>query len=764
MPSSLILQGGLTGVKTLEEKILQANTFAIGDVVRWDASQAKYVLAKADSAINAEVAGVVKSVNHATDFTIVYSGIIVISTLDSSTDPVQFLSDSVAGGLSPSPPSAIGSIVKPILTKNTNGSGYIVMNYLGTQIGGSSTISVDEIQPVGSIMPFAGTAIPDTWLECNGNSYAVSDYPHLYDKLLYAANPKVPMYGSIIRIDHNPDTAVNYAGDILLFRSGVSSTWTGTYSTDVLYAELIGTVIFTDVTADYILVDVKISYDTATQTLFNHNRLFENGSRAISSNSYTGNYIHYTATGGSRSISSTYSNATVSHFKTPDLRGRFTLGMNPALIADNTLESDTTYNSELDAVGQGVYGGSESIGSVTNVATWNATSAEVSVTNSSAVIKPPYLTTKYIIKAKPYTRAAIIDGVDIPYTSLLVGDLRSGTLRGGAGTGDDLSFKTNQGNNLGTEKMVLKNDGSLFLKGCTTSTVLTGVNARGTIHLVHSGTADSYGGLTISSTVDANKSQGGILLQGSGSYGTKMHFLTTENYSVGQKQRMIIDQLGNVGIGIVAPGATLDVDGTLRVGNFGGATNVMPKPNLNSSAGVGHIIPLFSYGGAMPTTYLSEGKWFVYLVGSSNVNIGTNSTSSEDPVVSAAFVVSVETGKYFTMCCYHDSGHTLSRVAAHDARSGVMYQMITGYHGQTANTPIVSYVNVAAGSTLPLNTITGGAGWEEFTESSASPFKSMRYGVSTNGAGTHLDSHSMNHFSSFNFWVMSLQGYAIRIE
>ena len=229
-------------------------------------------------------------------------------------------------------------------------------------------------------------------------------------------------------------------------------------------------------------------------------------------------------------------------------------------------------------------------------------------------------------------------------------------------------------------------------------------------------------------------------------------------------ERLSITNNGNVGIGTIAPGATLDVAGTLRVGNFGGATNVMPKPNLNSSAGVGHIIPLFSYGGAMPTTYLSEGKWFVYLVGSSNVNIGTNSTSSEDPVVSAAFVVSVETGKYFTMCCYHDSGHTLSRVAAHDARSGVMYQMITGYHGQTANTPIVSYVNVAAGSTLPLNTITGGAGWEEFTESSASPFKSMRYGVSTNGAGTHLDSHSMNHFSSFNFWVMSLQGYAIRIE
>ena len=753
MPSSLILQGGLTGVKTLEEKILQANTFAIGDVVRWDASQAKYVLAKADSAINAEVAGVVKSVNHATDFTIVYSGIIVISTLDSSTDPVQFLSDSVAGGLSPSPPSAIGSIVKPILTKNTNGSGYIVMNYLGTQIGGSSTISVDEIQPVGSIMPFAGTAIPDTWLECNGNSYAVSDYPHLYDKLLYAANPKVPMYGSIIRIDHNPDTAVNYAGDILLFRSGVSSTWTGTYSTDVLYAELIGTVIFTDVTADYILVDVKISYDTATQTLFNHNRLFENGSRAISSNSYTGNYIHYTATGGSRSISSTYSNATVSHFKTPDLRGRFTLGMNPALIADNTLESDTTYNSELDAVGQGVYGGSESIGSVTNVATWNATSAEVSVTNSSAVIKPPYLTTKYIIKAKPYTRAAIIDGVDIPYTSLLVGDLRSGTLRGGAGTGDDLSFKTNQGNNLGTEKMVLKNDGSLFLKGCTTSTVLTGVNARGTIHLVHSGTADSYGGLTISSTsstVDANKSQGGILLQGSGSYGTKMHFLTTENYSVGQKQRMIIDQLGNVGIGIVAPGATLDVDGTLRVGNFGGSTNVMPKTARVSSAGVGHVVPLFTwsttFGSAYETftqtTPLPQGKWFVHFTSSVD-----SAVESENPHGVMAHVWDVPASKWLTFATV---GNANVVNPTSSTSSGVFWNIHDSLGTLRSNTLTPADIIVANGWTEFVRATSGGgdAGGNCYSLGNQNSEDSTKYGFVYN-----------------NKWFKPVHicGYAIRI-
>jgi hypothetical protein len=57
-----------------------------------------------------------------------------------------------------------------------------------------------------------------------------------------------------------------------------------------------------------------------------------------------------------------------------------------------------------------------------------------------------------------------------------------------------------------------------------------------------------------------------VLIQGSGSYGTKIHFLTTDSYAAGMKQRMVIDHLGNVGIGTATPQADfrLSVNGRIR--------------------------------------------------------------------------------------------------------------------------------------------------------------------------------------------------------
>lgn len=80
-------------------------------------------------------------------------------------------------------------------------------------------------------------------------------------------------------------------------------------------------------------------------------------------------------------------------------------------------------------------------------------------TNGLVANMPPYTVVRYIIKATPYTRAAIIDGLDLPYPNLLVSDLRDGTLRPG-GSGEDLLFKTNTGSG-GVERMRLTNDGRL---------------------------------------------------------------------------------------------------------------------------------------------------------------------------------------------------------------------------------------------------------------------------------------------------------------
>jgi hypothetical protein len=107
--------------------------------------------------------------------------------------------------------------------------------------------------------------------------------------------------------------------------------------------------------------------------------------------------------------------AAITHFNTPDIRGRFVVGSNPTSIGDNLGEADATYNSSLGQFSLGQEGGSETIAQTANVAGWNAGADEVTVAAGTS-IKPPYLATKYIIKAKPYTRAAIVEALDFPYS------------------------------------------------------------------------------------------------------------------------------------------------------------------------------------------------------------------------------------------------------------------------------------------------------------------------------------------------------------
>ena len=134
MGSSLILRGGSSIQKTLSESIAQAHSFSVGNVLRYNLTTSSYVLAQANSAENSEVIGVVSAVNSTVGFTIVYSGYIELSGLASIAAPVLFLSGTTAGAVSVTPPSAIGSVIKPVLSKNTNGSGYVVINYLGTPV------------------------------------------------------------------------------------------------------------------------------------------------------------------------------------------------------------------------------------------------------------------------------------------------------------------------------------------------------------------------------------------------------------------------------------------------------------------------------------------------------------------------------------------------------------------------------------------------------------------------------------------------------
>jgi len=661
MGSSLVLTGGASVTKTLKETITQtSHGFAVGDVVRWDGtlSPPKYTKARADSALNSEVAGVVNTVADANNFELTYHGYIEVAAFSALTDPVMFLSADTAGGLTASPPSAVGTVVKPVLTKNTNGSGYLVMNYLGTQIGGSSTVAVDEIQPVGTIMPYAGTAIPDTWLACDGASYAISDYPELYNRTRYTTGAGVPLHGYIIELGMNSSASVYYTnlaiGNILLFKDGGSPTSTSYDNIGVVVSKTAPNIASPG--AYPVTVKILPKYDSTLKKFAFANHLVTNTTGIVPFTNETLATLVTSATASAHT--SNYS--VVVHALCPDLRGRTVVGTNASGYTQT--DGDAGLASAVGVYDLGQQGGEESHilttaeipshthsatvtvtdpghthgmtfdnnnqnglipngGDGTNITgasqvrntTSNKTNISVSVSNSNTGSDtphnnmPPYLAVRYIIKAKPYTRAAIVDGIDLPYTSLLVRDLRS---RNVGGSNGDLVFYTNTSGDSGngTERMRVLGSGGTVVVGITSSASnILSANSAGLYitNTTKNSLADLYvensdanlstgGGITLASFVCSalgstqrrprlhiNATDEGIILNESYNLETASNLM----FAIGNVEKM---RLTATGLGVLtnSPGATLDVNGTLKVGNFGGTTNVMPKAQNSLTSSV----------------------------------------------------------------------------------------------------------------------------------------------------------------------------------
>jgi hypothetical protein len=118
---------------------------------------------------------------------------------------------------------------------------------------------------------------------------------------------------------------------------------------------------------------------------------------------------------------------------------------------------------------------------------------------------------------------------------------------------------------IGTDSPLTK----LQINVPSTGTTLTGTSRYGGIHLSQNNTNDEFVGIT--AAINNNGTQGGILFQSAGNYGTKIHFLTTDNFGTGMQNRMTLNHLGNLGIGTGGPSYTLDVVGT---GRFSNSTNL----------------------------------------------------------------------------------------------------------------------------------------------------------------------------------------------
>lgn len=129
----------------------------------------------------------------------------------------------------------------------------------------------------------------------------------------------------------------------------------------------------------------------------------------------------------------------------------------------------------------------------------------------------------------------------------------------------------------------------------STGTTLTGTAKYAGIHLDQNNTNDEFVGITTSAT--SSGTQGGILFQGSGSYGTKIHFLTTDSYAAGMKNRMTIDSSGRV----LIPNQPIFIG--YHSGHYNiGFTSASPLPLATAAINIGNCFNTTTYQFTCPVT------------------------------------------------------------------------------------------------------------------------------------------------------------------
>lgn len=401
MAQSHIKLSGVAGNgKSLRATVTQSSHgFGAGDVIRYNRSAGtgsgtdQYVKAKADTAENSEVVGVVEAVAGDT-FVLVYGGEIDTSDFGLDNDDVFFLSDSTEGLLSKTAPSEAGSVIKPVLIR-TDGDIGVVTNYIGTIIGGTSTVTLNGIQPVGTIEPYAGTSadVPETWSLCDGGGLSVSTYDTLYNRL---GN----RYGYHLKIVDEGISGGNIQVGCRVKQDDNIS----------------GVVTAVDLASNFIEVDVDYLSENTDGTFTQHNRTFDVGpGQTIIINPESGDDPASNTIGsvtpidppaGDRAdIKVTLSSSTTSivKFRKPDLRGKVVLGV----AGDNQLSAIAIPGTRRFEIGQ--FGGQYD-----NEVGFDGTGTVQAQSGSAALDNlPPYQALNWIIKTDANAKAALTDNLDV---------------------------------------------------------------------------------------------------------------------------------------------------------------------------------------------------------------------------------------------------------------------------------------------------------------------------------------------------------------
>jgi len=396
--SHIKLTGGIGDGKVIQNTISQVtHGFSVGQAIRYNRIAAtgtgtnKYEAALADSPENSEVVGIVTQVLGDSSFVLTYAGEVDITSFEGdyalTDDDVFFLSDETPGLLTNTPPSDAGSVIKPVLVR-TDGTRAIVTNYVGTVIGGTSTVSLNGIQPVGTIEPFAGLAssVPETWSLCDGGALSIQDYPDLFTQIGKAFGYQIKVEGTFADGSSIGDVQV---GHYVEFREGNAVRLSGRVS---------------EVPGAYFVVDVNY-LEIVNDVYVQHNETAPSGpgSNVVIPTSDTNTLNYYgsivTPVGEpSPQIKLTNITLTTLNFRKPDLRGKFVLGAADA----NTGTAIETPNAIVRGEIGGQYVATTGSGIVGTITTGGS--------DSISTI-PPYQGLNWIIKTSSLGKAALLDNL-----------------------------------------------------------------------------------------------------------------------------------------------------------------------------------------------------------------------------------------------------------------------------------------------------------------------------------------------------------------
>jgi hypothetical protein len=132
--------GGGMGSNGMTFAVTQNNSFAIGDVIRFNGTT--YVKAQADNVTDAEVIGVVQT-STSTTFTFTSSGFLLWTAHGFTSGDVLFLSPTIAGTLQNTNPATIGQVSRPI-AQVLDANNLRLFDYRGISVGADNTAKNDR--------------------------------------------------------------------------------------------------------------------------------------------------------------------------------------------------------------------------------------------------------------------------------------------------------------------------------------------------------------------------------------------------------------------------------------------------------------------------------------------------------------------------------------------------------------------------------------------------------------------------------------------